>query len=346
MSRKRPIIRQIAAAAVLAAAVGATAIRPAVATDLETVRNRAQALADEVSGLEHERASLVRKRGQLRREIAETSHEIAVLELQIDSTERRFAAALDEYVARARELYKAGPSDRVAMLLSARTFDEMFLLLKATSRTSRDATESLEGLLAAKESAERAQAQIDTRKQRLLSAHAEIDQTTVAIESTISQRRAKLNALTNEIEKLEEQARREAAMAALAAAQGASNPVHPGRALLDLLRPTGPADGIPKQFVGTGVAFEGVASWYGPGFEGNSTASGDVFDPSLYTAASKELPLGSWLYVTHQGQGVVVYVNDRGPYVEGRILDLSQAAAAAIGITGLGWIEAEILIKK
>jgi rare lipoprotein A len=93
------------------------------------------------------------------------------------------------------------------------------------------------------------------------------------------------------------------------------------------------------------VAFEGVASWYGPGFEGNHTANGDIFDPSLFTAASKELPLGSWLYVQHQGKGVVVYVNDRGPYVDDRVLDLSQAAAETIGITGLGWIRATIIIK-
>ena len=99
-------------------------------------------------------------------------------------------------------------------------------------------------------------------------------------------------------------------------------------------------------FVGTGVTFEGIASWYGPGFEGNLTASGDVFDSDLYTVASKTLPLGTWLYVEFNGRGVVVLVNDRGPYVGDRILDLSRAAAEAIGISGLGWVKAEILIKK
>ncbi|MGH2694860.1 MAG: septal ring lytic transglycosylase RlpA family protein, partial [Actinomycetota bacterium] len=112
-----------------------------------------------------------------------------------------------------------------------------------------------------------------------------------------------------------------------------------------LLDGSGPSNGIPAGFAGTGVSFEGIASWYGPGFEGKPTASGDIFDPDLYTAASKELPLGTWLYVEHQGRGVVVLVNDRGPYIDGRILDLSRAAAEVIGITGLGWIRAEILIK-
>ena len=114
-----------------------------------------------------------------------------------------------------------------------------------------------------------------------------------------------------------------------------------------LLAGSGPSADIPDGYVGTGVAFEGLASWYGPGFEGNNTASGDVFDSSLYTAASKDLPLGTWLFVQRLGRGVVVLVNDRGPYVGDRILDLSHAAAEAIGLTGpgVGWVGAEIVVK-
>ncbi len=147
--------------------------------------------------------------------------------------------------------------------------------------------------------------------------------------------------LAEEIETLEEQARQ--AAAAAAAASGSSV----GQELLDILMGSGPSDGIPSTFASTGVSFEGLASWYGPGFEGNPTANGDIFDSSLYTAASKELPLGSWLYVEYEGRGVVVYVNDRGPYVGDRIIDLSRAAAAAIGMegAGVGWVKAEILIK-
>ena len=111
------------------------------------------------------------------------------------------------------------------------------------------------------------------------------------------------------------------------------------------LEGSGPSNGIPEGFATTGVSFEGIASWYGPGFEGNPTASGQIFDPSLYTVASKELPLGTWLYVEHAGRGVVVLVNDRGPYVGDRILELSAPAARAIGISGLGWVRAEIIIR-
>jgi rare lipoprotein A (peptidoglycan hydrolase) len=150
----------------------------------------------------------------------------------------------------------------------------------------------------------------------------------------VDERQAVLDEIVADIEALEEQARLAAASAA-----------RPSEALLRLLAPSGPAPDIPKGFAGTGVSFEGVASWYGPGFEGNNTASGDVFDPDLYTAASRDLPLGTWLFVTYGGRGVVVLINDRGPYVGDRVLDLSRAAAEAIGISGLGWVRAELLIQ-
>jgi rare lipoprotein A len=83
-------------------------------------------------------------------------------------------------------------------------------------------------------------------------------------------------------------------------------------------------------------AREGLASWYGPGFKGLPTASGEPFDPRGYTAAHKTLPLGTDLVVSYGGRSVAVTVNDRGPYVGGRELDLSPAAARDIGLTRVG----------
>ena len=83
-----------------------------------------------------------------------------------------------------------------------------------------------------------------------------------------------------------------------------------------------------------------VASWYGPGFHGRKTASGERFNTHAYTAAHKSLPFGTRLKVTNVGTGrsVVVRVNDRGPFVRGRELDLSHAAARAIGMSGVAQI--------
>ena len=79
-----------------------------------------------------------------------------------------------------------------------------------------------------------------------------------------------------------------------------------------------------------------LASYYGRELEGNLTASGEPFDADAYTAAHRTLPLGTRLRVSLGGESVVVTVNDRGPYVAGRDLDLSLAAAQDIGLTYSG----------
>jgi rare lipoprotein A (peptidoglycan hydrolase) len=82
----------------------------------------------------------------------------------------------------------------------------------------------------------------------------------------------------------------------------------------------------------------GVASWYGPKFHGKLTASGEVFNQEKFTAAHQTLPWGSRVKVTNlaNGKSVDVRINDRGPFGKGRIIDLSRAAARALGMVGRG----------
>ena len=93
--------------------------------------------------------------------------------------------------------------------------------------------------------------------------------------------------------------------------------------------------------------FEGKASWYGPGFAGNRTANGEIYDPSQLTAAHPTLEFGTLLRVTNLANGlsVDVRINDRGPYIGNRVIDLSQAAAAQIDMerSGIGTIRAEFI---
>jgi rare lipoprotein A len=84
-----------------------------------------------------------------------------------------------------------------------------------------------------------------------------------------------------------------------------------------------------------GHSFSGMASYYG-NESGSRTASGQHFNQNAMTCAHRSLPFGTRLRVTHGGQSVVVTVNDRGPFVRGRVLDLSTGAARAIGLTGAG----------
>lgn len=93
--------------------------------------------------------------------------------------------------------------------------------------------------------------------------------------------------------------------------------------------------------------FDGIGSWYGGKFHGRNTSSGEVFDQYALTGAHRTLPFGTFVRVTHlqNDQSVVIRINDRGPHVAGRVIDLSMAAAEIIGLRsrGLGDVFVEVL---
>ena len=92
----------------------------------------------------------------------------------------------------------------------------------------------------------------------------------------------------------------------------------------------------------------GMASWYGSRFAGKPTASGERFDPSDYTAAHRSLPFGSLVRVTNSrtGESVVVRINDRGPFAEDRVIDVSRAAASELGLIGPGHAEVTLALLE
>jgi rare lipoprotein A len=114
-------------------------------------------------------------------------------------------------------------------------------------------------------------------------------------------------------------------LAASCASRTASRPVS---------KPIPPADAV------SGWSEDGLASWYGgdDGFEGKPTASGEVYDSSKMTAAHRDLPLGTLVRVTNldNGKSVDVRINDRGPFIHGRVIDLSQEAARRLDLIGPG----------
>lgn len=117
-----------------------------------------------------------------------------------------------------------------------------------------------------------------------------------------------------------------------------------GRSLgvLDYWFPGGRAEVVGTEF--------GLASWYGPGFKGRRTANGEVFEAWGRTAAHRTLPFGTLVLVTNldNGRSVVVKINDRGPWVEGRIIDLSQGAAEELDMVdcGLGPVRLDVIMPS
>ncbi len=112
--------------------------------------------------------------------------------------------------------------------------------------------------------------------------------------------------------------------------------------VIALLERTGA--GIPIGYARNGDSFGGTASWYGPGFVGRPTASGAPYDPERLTCANKEVPLGTVLHVSGNGFSINCLVNDRGPYVGDRVLDLSRAGSRALGYDGLAQVVVEVLV--
>ncbi len=92
----------------------------------------------------------------------------------------------------------------------------------------------------------------------------------------------------------------------------------------------------------------GQASWYGPGFYGNRTASGEVFRPDTLTAAHRSLPFGTRVKVTNlwNGRSTVVRINDRGPFHGGRIIDLAHGAAQELGVTASGVADVKLEVLQ
>ena len=91
----------------------------------------------------------------------------------------------------------------------------------------------------------------------------------------------------------------------------------------------------------------GEASWYGPGFYGNRTANGEIYRPGTMTAAHRTLPFGTKVRVTNlwNGRSAVIRINDRGPFVGHRVIDLGHGAASSLGLTasGIAQVRLEVL---
>jgi rare lipoprotein A len=184
-------------------------------------------------------------------------------------------------------------------------------------------------------------AEADTAHAALASAQRVLEELRVAreqLERTIAER--------VEAERASVAARRKATASSLAKLRPAFARTTRSQAELFARYPFGPVSGIPPGLAATGVVITGKASWYGPGFDGRPTASGAIFDQEGWTVASRDLPLGTMLLITRGDRAVLALVNDRGPFVAGRVLDLSHGVANALGTVqaGVATVTATVLV--
>jgi hypothetical protein len=307
--------------------VAAGAPSTADATPLQQTRAQAAQAMAKLDLLQTERAAAVGREQAAQQRLDAARAALAASRMQIAAAERSLAttqAALGETLVSS---YKGRADDAVAYVLLAGSFadllDRMDVLQRAASGQSELAQEiTATTTRLGQQRAAAARATADAEKAAADAAAARAD-----LDSAIASQAHVLNGLNARIGLLAKERHRRTT---LAASNGSAPPSGGGG--------SGGGGG------GTGRVFYGESTWYGPGFEGQPTASGEIFDPNKLTAASPWLPFGTRLHVTHLGNGlsVDVRVNDRGPFGRG-VLDLSARAAQIIHLSGWQRVRIEIL---
>lgn len=329
----------------------ASAITPplsGLSAEAQAVRQRIDAATARVVEIEDEIEALEADERALAERLTVTSERIVAQREAVALAEARLAEAETRYRAQLIRIYKRGAFDPLTVLLHADNLPDLLSSADALSRIAEGDNRVVADLNIAAADMRYREAQLeellaqdralrveqDTRHQRLL----------VLLEeqqASIAQLTAQEREILEEVRALTAQARvqwRESSVPTGTVVERATATVdtHPGVEYLVSAY-------MPREYRSTGQTYPAVCSWYGPGFHGKTTASGQVFNQEDLTCASRTLPFGTVLALTRGSRRVIVYVNDRGPFIAGRDLDLSKAAAAALGFSGVETVNVEVV---
>jgi rare lipoprotein A len=287
---------------------------------VRTDRTAAALVMRQLDRLDARRTELAQKRSTARARLHGLVTAIGVTRVTIADQRAQIAAARSALATEIVGDYKAGQPSTTAYVLGAVSFADLVDRMDILDRIDSSEVALIRRIagetaaLAATE--DRLQGQIASQRQQI----AGIAAATRSIDAAIGARRHVLATITARMRArlATEHARRDR----LAQSDGGTDP-----------------GGTP-----TGRVFYGDCTWYGPGFAGDPTASGEIFDPNKLTAASPWLPFNTILRVTSTvtGKSVTVRVNDRGPFGHG-VLDLSQHAAQIIGLQGWQRVRIEVV---
>jgi hypothetical protein len=332
-------------AIVLAAFLLAQAPAGAQTTDLERAREERRAARAEAALARAGLTELSHRYVRVQEAANRAAARLIDAYLQEGLLQAEVAGARSLLDNRADAIYRAGPAAFMDVLLGSTDPGDFLARQKmiegALNQGVGDATEAL----AALDRIAELRAEIESRRAELAARQAELTEIRTVMEIRLAEAEATARDAGREIEDI--MAAQQQLLEAAGVEQGFEDLIQVNGELGRLLEYLGPEGGrgcdIPPDLEPIGQGFTGEASFYGEEFAGNPTAIGHPFNPDLFTAAHRTLPLPSFLHVTYQGRCATVLVNDRGPYVDGRVLDLSEAAAKYIGLPGVGIVHAEIL---
>lgn len=318
--------------------------------ELERIQGQLDEATARVLDLEAEIEGLEADRRALDERIAVTAERIREQRLEVQAAEERLAAARARYRTRLIEVYKRGGIDPIAILLSSETISDFVSRASVLARIAEDDSRVVSDLGVALADTRYQAAQLD----ELLVQDRELQQVLAdrlsARERTLADQEKLVAQLNAEARETLQKTR---SYNVQTRAQWESASIPSGAAIPRATATVSPYDGLtwivsaymPRAYRTTGTAWTAVCSWYGPGFHGRRTASGQIFNENDLTCASRTLPFGTVLALTRGNNRIIVYVNDRGPFIAGRDLDLSKAAAQALGFGGVAPVHAEIVVR-
>ncbi len=317
--------------------------------DVTGIRDELDAATARAFELEQQMTSLDEDRRALEERLAVTAQRLIEQGLAVDEADAHLLEAKTRFRERIVGVYKRGSYDVLELLLSSDTLAELASRMALLTRIVEEDSRVVADLNIAA---------ADARYQQTVMADLQAQDRT--LEAALEERIASLDTLLAEQEALVVQLTVEAREALLQARKlnastrqqwrDASIPIG-----TEIPRATATVDAhpgleyvisgyMPRHYRSTGESFPAVCSWYGPGFNGRGTASGQIFNEDDLTCASRTLPFGTVLALTRGDRRIIVYVNDRGPYIDGRDLDLSKAAATALGFGGVATVQVEIVV--
>lgn len=326
------------------------------ASDSVTDR-RAEIKASEsrIADLQKRLGGLIAEMNSIEGTYVATSARLGISYIRLKEAEADVVASRTAFNERARLAYKRGILPQASVLLKVQSLGELLGVSRFLGGTLEADARAYEDLLAAQAGLGEIRIAVESERMLIQTSAGRLDSLREQIQSALESEQRVLLSAREELKRLEEARRRQSAaqrrssgVSAAVEARRAARQIELDRKLAALLAWYAPGQGnepfMPSKLKASGIVTGGLSSWYGPGFDGRRASSGATFRQEQLTAASLVLPFGTLLKVTYAGKSVVVVITDRGPYVDGRVLDLSMGAAQAIGLSGVKQVRMEIVV--
>lgn len=327
----------LSALALLATSAGGSANPTPTQPEVDAKKREIESYATRIEELKNSTVSLSEKMGVASARSAKFSEQYARASAELRERSRVYA---NRIVA----LYKLRGTTSLDYLLGSRNLSQLMNRFGFITRISSADKRLIDEITINRAQAERSKAQAELEEESLEAMRADLERQLKEMNAAMAEAQGKLKGMVFQLE----EARRKLASRGVQRSAVVTTPVGTTPALKDVI--VDPyvdlrfvtTSKAPNRFRATGTIIKGDASWYGNEFNGRHTANGEIFNEEDFTAASKELPFNTYLAVTYKDKRIIVRINDRGPYVAGRFLDLSKGAARALGF-GVGELMAEIV---